>query len=209
MKANVYTIEGVEKGSTQLSETVFGLPYNEALVWQAVNSELANLRLGTANTRDRGEVQGSNAKPYRQKGTGRARRGDIKSPLLVGGGVIFGPKPRDFSYPLPKKLKRLALKTVLSLKVKNGMLKVIEDFTIKSGKTKEVVNILKKLGIEGRATIILKNDDSLLKRAGRNIPYLCFLSYSRLCASDLFYSRTVLLLEGAAQELNVFYGDVK
>jgi large subunit ribosomal protein L4 len=206
MNTIVYTKEGAEKGNVELADNVFGLPYNEALVWQAVNNELANRRLGTASTLGRGEVHGSNAKPYRQKGTGRARRGDKKSPVLVGGGVVFGPKPRDFSYALPKKLKQLALKTILSLKVKSDMLKVIEDFTVESGKTKELAKILEKFTNHDRTTIILKDGDKLIKRAGSNIPYLHFLSYSRLCAHELFYSRNVLLLESAAEELNKFYG---
>jgi large subunit ribosomal protein L4 len=209
MKTKVYTKEGAEKGSVELADSVFGLPYNEALVWQAINNELANQRLGTANTLDRGEVHGSNAKPYRQKGTGRARRGDKKSPLLVGGGVIFGPKPRDFSYSLPKKQKRLALKTILSLKAQNEMLKVVEDFTIESGKTKDLAAILGKLTQRDRTTIILKDNDALIKRAGANIPYVRFLSYNRLRAHDLFYSRSVLVLEGAASELNTFYGSAQ
>jgi large subunit ribosomal protein L4 len=206
MKTKVYTKEGAEKGSAELADSIFGLPYNEALVWQAVNNELANLRLGTANTLGRGEVHGSNAKPYRQKGTGRARRGDKKSPILVGGGVVFGPKPRDFSYSLPRKQKQLAMKTILSLKVKSEMLKVVEDFTIESGKTKDLVKILEKFSNCDRTTIILKDSDALIKRAGGNIPYLYFLSYNRLRAHDLFYSRNVLLLESAAEELNKFYG---
>jgi large subunit ribosomal protein L4 len=206
MNTIVYTKEGAEKGKAELADSVFGLPYNEALVWQAVNNELANRRLGTANTLGRGEVHGSNAKPYRQKGTGRARRGDKKSPLLVGGGVVFGPKPRDFSYALPKKLKQLALKTILSLKVKSDMVKVIEDFTIESGKTKELAKLLEKFTNRDRTVIILKDGDKLIKRAGGNIPYLHFLSYNRLCAHELFYSRNVLLLESAAEELNKFYG---
>jgi large subunit ribosomal protein L4 len=205
MNTIVYIKDGAEKGNIELADGVFGLPYKEALVWQAVNNELANRRLGTASTLGRGEVHGSNAKPYRQKGTGRARRGDKKSPILVGGGVIFGPKPRDFSYVLPKKLKQLALKTILSLKVKSGMLKVVEDFTIESGKTKELAKILEKFTSRDRTTIILKDGDKLIKRAGSNIPYLHFLSYNRLCAHELFYSRNVLLLESAARELNKFY----
>jgi large subunit ribosomal protein L4 len=208
MNTIVYTKDGAEKGSVDLADSVFGLPYKEALVWGAVNNELANRRLGTASTLARGEIHGSNAKPYRQKGTGRARRGDKKSPILVGGGVVFGPKPRDFSYALPRKLKQLALKTILSLKVKNGMLKVVEDFTIESGKTKELAKILEKFTSRDRTTIILKDGDKLIKRAGGNIPCLHFLSFNRLCAHELFYSRNVLLLESAAQELNKFYGEV-
>jgi len=105
MKGTVYSKEGKELRNIELDDAVFGLPINDDVIWYAINNELANKRLGTASTKDRGEVHGSNAKPYKQKGTGRARRGDKKSPLLVGGGTIFGPKPRDFSYSMPKKGK--------------------------------------------------------------------------------------------------------
>ena len=136
MNRTVYSIDGKELRNIELDDAVFGLPVNEDVIWYAINNELANKRLGTASTKDRGEVNGSNAKPYKQKGTGRARRGDKKSPVMVGGGTIFGPKPRDFSYSMPQKAKRLALKSILSLKVQNDTLKVVDDFSIESGKTK-------------------------------------------------------------------------
>ena len=206
MNRTVYSRDGKELRTVELNEEVFGLPVNEDLVWYAINSELANKRLGTACTKDRGEVHGSNAKPYKQKGTGRARRGDKKSPLLVGGGTIFGPKPRDFSWNLPKKAKRLALKTILSLKVQSENLKIVEDFSIESGKTRDLALVLDKFGKLERTVIILKDDDPKVKRAGANIPWLSFLSYNRLRAHDLFYGRRVLLLETAAKNLNEFYG---
>ncbi|MDR2211800.1 MAG: 50S ribosomal protein L4 [Spirochaetaceae bacterium] len=206
MKGTVYSTEGKELHSIELDDAVFGLPVKDGLIWVAINNELANKRLGTASTKDRGEVHGSNAKPYKQKGTGRARRGDKKSPLLVGGGTIFGPKPRDFSYTIPKKAKRLALKTILSLKVQSETLKVVEDFSIETGKTKDLAALLKNFGAPERTVLILKDDDPLLKRAASNIPWLSYLSYNRLRAHDLFYSRRVLLLETAAKNLNEFYG---
>jgi large subunit ribosomal protein L4 len=206
MNRTVYSIDGKELRSIQLDDTVFGLPVNEDVIWYAINNELANKRLGTASTRDRGEVHGSNAKPYKQKGTGRARRGDKKSPVSVGGGVVFGPKPRDFSYSIPKKAKRLALKTILSLKVQSDTLKIVEDFSVESGKTRDLVGLLKNLGADERTVVILKDDDPLVKLAGANIPWLSFLSYNRLRAHDLFYGRRVILLESAAKNLNAFYG---
>jgi large subunit ribosomal protein L4 len=206
MNRTVYSIDGKEKGSIELDDTVFGLPINEDVIWYAINNELANKRLGTASTRDRGEVCGSNAKPYKQTGTGRARRGDKKSPIMVGGGTIFGPKPRDFSYSIPKKAKRLALKTILSLKIQSDNLKIVEDFSVETGKTKDLAVILKNFGESERTVIILKDDDGKVKRAGANIPWLSFLSYNRLRAHDLFYGRRVLLLESAAKNLNAFYG---
>ncbi|MHB9293210.1 putative large subunit ribosomal protein L4 [Hollandina sp. SP2] len=205
MNRTVYSIEGKELRSIELDDAVFGLPVNEDVIWYAIHNELANKRLGTASTKDRGEIHGSNAKPYKQKGTGRARRGDKKSPVIVGGGTVFGPKPRDFSYVLPKKVKRLALKSILSLKVQSDTLKIVEDFSIASGKTKELAGVLAHFGTGERTIIILKDDDPLVKRAGANIPWLRFLSYNRLRAHDLFYGRRVLLLETAAKNLNAFY----
>jgi large subunit ribosomal protein L4 len=206
MNRTVYSIEGKELRSIDLDDAVFGLPVNEDLIWYAINNELANKRQGTASTKDRGEVHGSNAKPYKQKGTGRARRGDKKSPIMVGGGVVFGPKPRDFSYAIPKKAKRLALKTILSLKAQSDTLKVVEDFSIESGKTKELANLLKNFGDSQRTVIILKDDDSRIRRAGANIPWLSFLSYNRLRAHDIFYGRRVIILESATKKLSEFYG---
>jgi large subunit ribosomal protein L4 len=205
MNRTVYSKEGKELRTIELDDAVFGLPINDDVIWYAINNELANKRQGTACTKDRGEVHGSNAKPYKQKGTGRARRGDKKSPILVGGGTIFGPKPRDFSYSIPKKAKRLALKTILSLKVQSEALKVVEDFSIESGKTKDLAKLLDNFGAPERTVLILKDDDPQVKRAAANIPWLSYLSYNRLRAHDLFYGRRVLVLETAVKSLNTFY----
>lgn len=205
MEKKVYSVDGKELRTINLDDKVFGLPVNEDVIYYAINNELANKRVGTACTKDRSEVHGSNAKPYKQKGTGRARRGDKKSPLCRGGGVIFGPKPRDFSYTLPKKVKRLAMKSILSMKAQNDRLTVVEDFTIESGKTKDLVSILKNFPADGRTVIVLKDDDAMIKRAARNIPTVSFLSYNRLRAHDLFYGRKIIMLETAAKNLSNFY----
>jgi len=206
MNCKVFSKEGKELRSIVLDDAVFGLPVNDDLIWYAINNELANKRQGNACTKDRGEINGSNAKPYKQKGTGRARRGDKKSPVLVGGGTMFGPKPRDFSYAMPKKAKRQALKTILSLKAQSDTLKIVEDFSIESGKTKDLVKLLGNFQPGVRTVLVLKDDDTKLKRAAANIPWLTFLSYNRLRAHDLFYGRQVLMLETAAKNLNEFYG---
>ena len=205
METKVYSIDGSELRSIELAEHVFGLPLNTAVIYNAINNELANKRVGTACTKGRAEVHGSNAKPYSQKGTGRARRGDRKSPVLVGGGTVFGPKPRDYGYSIPKKAKRLAMKTILSMKVKNNRLMVVEDFTIEDGKTRRLAKILKDLSLNERTVIILKDDDVMLRRAGRNIPNLSFLSYNRLRAHDLFFGKKVVLLESSVKKLAEFY----
>ena len=207
MEKKVYSTDGKELRTISLDDKVFGLPVNEDVMYYAINNELANMRVGTACTKGRAEVHGSNAKPYKQKGTGNARRGDKKSPINVGGGTIFGPKPRDFSYSIPKKAKRLAMKSILSLQAQSDRLTVVEDFTIESGKTKDLVKILSNFAKGERTVIILKDDDAKIKQAGRNIPYLSFLSYNRLRAHDLFYGRKVILLEGAAKNLSDFYAD--
>ncbi len=207
MNCKVYSKEGKEIRTIALNDNVFGLPVNEDLIWYAINNELANKRQGNASTKGRAEVHGSNAKPYNQKGTGRARRGDKKSPVLVGGGVIFGPKPRDFSYSIPKKAKRLALKTILSLKAQSDTLKIVEDFSVESGKTKDLAKLLDNFEPGLRTVIILKDDDPKIKRAAANIPWVKYLSYNRLEAHELFYGRQVLMLETAAKNLNDFYSE--
>ena len=206
MEKKVYSIDGKELRTIELNDAVFGLPVNEDVIYYAITNELANMRVGTACTKGRAEVNGSNAKSYKQKGTGRARRGDKKSPLLIGGGTIFGPKPRDYSYAIPKKAKRLAMKSILSLKAQDeDRLVVIEDFTVETGKTKDLVKILQAFVQDERTVLVLKDDDAMLKRAGKNIPTLSFLTYNRLRAHDLFYGRKVLVLESAAKNLSSFY----
>lgn len=206
MDKKVYSIEGKELRDITLEDSVFAREVSEGSIYHAINNELANKRVGTACTKGRSEVRGSGAKPWRQKGTGRARSGHKRSPIWVGGGVIFGPKPRDYSYTLPKKIKRLAMKSILSLKASSETFKVVEDFTIDSGKTKELRTILTKLTSEERTVVILKDDDQMIRRAGRNLPNVRFLSYNRLRAHDLFYGKNILMLEGAAVKLNEFYG---
>ena len=206
MKAKVFSIKGEEIKDITLSDEVFGREVSEGSIYYAIRNELANRRVGTACTKGRSEVRGSGAKPWSQKGTGHARSGSKKSPVWVGGGTVFGPKPRDYSYTMPKKMKRAALKSILSLKAQNDSMVIVEDFSIDSGKTKDLVSILKSLSVEGRSVVILKDDDEMVRRAGRNIPGLSILSYNRLNAHDLFYGKKIVVLETAAGNLNEFYG---
>ena len=207
MDKKVYSVDGKELRTITLDDSVFGLPVNDDVIYYAITNELANRRVGTACTKTRSEVHGSNNKPYKQKGTGNARRGDKKSPITVGGGTIFGPKPRDFSYAIPKKAKRLAMKSILSAHAQGDRLTVVEDFTIESGKTKDLVKILNNFAKDERTVLILKDDDKLIKRAARNIPNLTFLTYNRLEAHDLYYGRKVIALESAVKNLSEFYAD--
>jgi len=208
MEAKVFSVNGKEIKTIELNPDVFGIEVSDGSIYHAVNNELANRRVGTACTKTRAEVNYSNTKPFKQKGTGNARRGDKKSPIMVGGGTIFGPKPRDYSYTLPKKVKRLAMKSLLSLSVQEERLVVVEDFTSENGKTKELVAILKNFVEDGKRTaLIMKNDDAMLRRAARNIPYLHVLAYDKLSAKELLYARKVVMLETAAKNLNEFYGE--
>ena len=208
MEAKVFSINGKEIKTIDLNPDVFGIEVSDGSIYHAVNNELANRRVGTACTKTRAEVNYSNTKPFKQKGTGNARRGDKKSPVMVGGGTIFGPKPRDYSYTLPKKVKRLAMRSLLSLSVQEERLVVVEDFTSENGKTRELVAILKNFVEDGKRTVlIMKNDDAMLRRAARNIPYLHVLAYDKLSAKELLYGRKVVMLETAAKNLNEFYGD--
>lgn len=209
MEKKVYSTSGKELRTINLDDKVFGLPVNDDVIYYAITNELANKRVGTACTKTRAEVHGSNNKPYKQKGTGNARRGDKKSPITVGGGTIFGPKPRDFSYSIPKKEKRLAMKSILSAHAQGDRLTVVEDFTVESGKTKDLAAILNNFVKDERTVLILKDDDAKIKQAGRNIPNLSFLAYNRLEAHTLFYGRKVIILESAVKNLSDFYAEDK
>lgn len=203
----VLSREGKELKKLKLSGHVFNTESaSEDTIYYAIHNELANMRVGTASTKGRAEVRGSGAKPWRQKGTGRARAGHKRSPIWVGGGVVFGPKPRDYSYTLPKKVKRLAFRSILTQKIDQNLLTVVEDFNIENGKTKDMAQVLKNLSANSRTVLVLTDADTMLKRAGKNIPNLTILSYNRLRAHDLFYAKRVIVLEKAALSLGEFYG---
>ena len=206
MKTQVYALDGKAVREMELADTVWNREVSEGAIYHAIRNELANRRLGTAKIKDRGEVQGSGKKPWKQKGTGRARAGHKRSPVWVGGGKIFGPRPRDYSYSIPRKLKRLALMSILSLKTKENRLRVVQDFTVETGKTKDLVTAIKSLAAQERTVVVLKDNDAMIRRAGRNVPWLSFLSFNRLAAHDLFYCHKLLVLETAAKNLNEFYG---
>ena len=208
MDKKVFSTDGKELRTITLDDSIFGLPVNEDVIYYAINNELANKRVGTACTKTRSEVHGSNAKPYKQKGTGHARRGDKKSPINVGGGTIFGPKPRDYSYSLPKKVKRLAMKSLLTLAVEEDRLVVVEDFTSENGKTKDMAQIMSAFQTVGQRTVlVMKDDDVMIRRAAKNIPYLRVLAYDKLSAKELLYGRKVIVLKSAVSNLNDFYGE--
>lgn len=202
MDASVLSTEGKEVRKLALSDAVFNREVSEGSIYGAIRNELANLRVGTAKTKGRSEVRGTRKKPWRQKGTGRARAGSRQSPVWVGGGIVFGPQPRDYSYKLPRKVKRAAIKSILSQKTQNGDLTVVEDFTVESGKTRDFVAVMRAIGVvDQKCVLVLKEDDPMLKRAARNVPWVRYLSYNRLRAHDLYYARRVVVMESAAKAL--------
>lgn len=170
MKVNILSIDGAVKNSIDLPEIIFGLDDNPGLVWEAVTNYLANQRQGTAKAKTRGEVRGGGKKPWRQKHTGRARVGSIRSPIWVGGGTVFGPHPRDYSYRMPKQKRRKALCTALSMKLKNQGVKFIEDFEVENHKSKQMAKILKSLNLSSGYTVLVKDTNSKnIILASRNI----------------------------------------
>ena len=168
-KFDLYGINGKIDGSVKASDEVFSAPINEQLVNETLNWYLATGRQGNANTKTRAEVSGGGRKPWRQKGTGRARIGDNRAPHWRHGGVAFGPKPRDYSFSLPIKVRKAAIRAVLSDKAQSGKIKVIEKLSLKQAKTKEMVNMLESLGVKQSALIIIPAHDDAVERASRNI----------------------------------------
>ncbi|MGM0674220.1 MAG: 50S ribosomal protein L4 [Spirochaetota bacterium] len=207
MNAKVLSTEGKELRTIELADEVFGREVKEGAIYYAVNTELANRRVGTASVKTRAQVVGSRKKPWRQKGTGRARSGSRQSPIWVGGGVAFGPQSRDYRQRLPRKQKRVAMKSLLSMVAQEGRLTIVEDFDVASGKTRDLVSILKNLVSSTRTALVLGADSAMIRRAGRNVAWLTPLAYERLSAHELFYAKQVVMTEGAAKELNEFYGE--
>jgi large subunit ribosomal protein L4 len=166
----VRNLQGDTVEQVQLEDRVFALPFNEAVVHQAMVRQLANGRQGTADTKTRGEVSGSKRKVYRQKHTGRARRGSLRSPLLRGGGVAFGPHPRGYEQRMPRKMRRLAIKCLLSAKASAGEMVVVDQLRLKDSKTAEIAQILKALEVTGSALVVTPKPEAALIQAARNLP---------------------------------------
>lgn len=168
-KVDVYNMDGVKTGTIELSDAIFGIEPNQDVLHRAVLNQLANKRQGTHSTKTRSEVNGGGKKPYRQKGTGRARQGSSRSAQHVGGGIIFGPKPRDYSYSLPKKVRRLALKSALSSKVAAGSLIVVDKLEMAEIKTKRMAEVLGKLGVTKSALVVTATRDENVEKSLRNL----------------------------------------
>jgi len=206
MKIDKYSINGEKTGQVELAESVFAGQVNDVLIYELIKSANANLRQGTHSVKRRAEVRGGGAKPWRQKGTGRARAGSSRSPIWRGGGSSFGPKPRDYRIDLSKNIKQAAYRSLFSLKIKEGAVKVVENFSVQ-GKTKEMVQIASKLNLV-KGVLITESEDLLLKRSLSNLSWLKYNNVKRISSREIFYSKDVLITESAVKILNDKYAKV-
>ncbi len=189
----VHNLSGEVVDHIELSEDVFGVPPNQAVVHQALVRQLANARQGTASTKTRAQVSGGGRKPFRQKGTGRARRGSSRSPLLRGGGVAFGPHPRSYRQAMPRKMRRLALRCILSSKVAEGEMVVVEGLTFEEPRTKEMARILAALGVSSSALIVTAEPDVNVYKSARNLEKIKTLPANLLNVVDLLSHKILMI----------------
>jgi len=199
--ARVVDQSGQVTGSVELPATVFGAEINTALLHQAVVRQLANGRQGTHQTKTRAKVSGGGRKPYRQKGTGRARQGSIRAPQWTGGGVVFGPHPRSYRMDMPRKQRRLALRSALSAKAKDGQITVVGDISLDSPRTKTVAELLAGLDAGRRVLMVLGSHNELLEKSARNIPYVQVTLAGNVSVRDLLIADTVLFTRDALEHV--------
>ena len=206
MQVPVYSLSGEIARHIDISDRVFAEPFREAVVHQAMVRQQANVRQGTASTKTRREVAGSSRKLFRQKHTGYARAGSIRSPLRRGGGVIFGPKPRSYRQAMPKKMRRLALRCMLSAKVRDGELRVIEELKLSEPKTKEMVRILAALGLDTSTLIVTGEVEANVVKSARNLALVKTLPANILNLVDLLSHRALLMTESAVRKAEELWG---
>ena len=204
MELAVYNIKGEDTGrKVTLSEEVFGIEPNEHAIYLDVKQYLANQRQGTHKSKERSEVSGSTRKLHKQKGGGGSRIGDINSPVLVGGGRVFGPRPRDYRFKLNKKVKQLARKSALSLKARDGEIVVVENFTIEAPKTKDFINIVKNLKVDGKKVlVVLPSQDNNVYLSSRNVPDAVVTTAADINTYTLLNNRAILIAEGSLEAIN-------
>jgi large subunit ribosomal protein L4 len=200
-KVSTYNTAGTQTGEIELNESVFGVEVNEAVMKQAVIRQLANERLGTHATKTRGMVRGGGKKPWKQKGTGRARCGSIRSPLWVGGGTVFGPHPRDYEQKMPRKARRLAVKSALSDKVNTGELFVLDELVLEAAKTKAVVSIINNFSFAGEKVLFVTDGDDTVVRCARNIKGVKAVSSEGINIFDLLHYTKLFVTKSAVAKI--------
>lgn len=201
----VYKQTGVEAGTMNLDDSVFAVEFNETLVHQVVVAQQNNARQGTKSTLTRTEVRGGGVKPWRQKGTGRARQGSIRSPQWTGGGVVFAPKPRDFSQKVNKQMKRGALCCALSDKVACDAMVVVDEIKLAAAKTKEMVAVMKALGVEKRALLVVTDADEAVVRAANNIPTVTTVNSALINVYDVMANEKLVMTKSAVEKIEEAY----
>jgi large subunit ribosomal protein L4 len=193
--------QGESIGNLTLSDAVFAVENNEQVIYDVVKQQRAAMRQGTSKVKNRSAVKGGGKKPYRQKGTGHARQGTIRAPQYVGGGVVFGPTPRDYDYKVNRKVRRLALKIVLSDKVRQNNLIAVDALVLPSLKTKEMVTVLNNLKTEGKVMVIIDGGDSLVETATRNIPNVVTVAYNHISVYDVMNTNKIVATEAALKKI--------
>lgn len=198
-KVPLYNAQGELVGDFDLDDAVFGAEVNEALLHQAVTMQLAGMRQGTVATKSRGMVSGGGRKPWRQKGTGRARHGSTRSPIWTKGGVVFGPQPRDYKFNLPKKARRVAIKSALSAKVRDGEVLIVEGLHFEAPKTKEMAALLGKMNVDRSAIVVMAEEDANVVLSARNIPGISCMIPTDLNVYDVLRHKNLILTADAAK----------
>ena len=201
---SVYNMEGKEVGSIELNDAVFGVEVNEHLVHMAVVNQLANKRQGTQSAKTRSEVSGGGKKPWRQKGTGHARQGSTRAPQWTGGGIVFAPKPRDYSFKMNKKEKRIALLSALSSKVAESKIVVLDEFKLDEIKTKKFVEVMNNLKVEN-ALVVLEGENKNVVLSGRNIPSVKVTATNEINTYDVLKYTTLVVTKAAVEKLEEVY----
>lgn len=204
-KVNVYNMSGDIVEEIALSEDIFGIEINEHVVWEVVRNQLANKRQGTQSAKTRAEVRGGGRKPWRQKGTGRARQGSTRAPHWVGGGVSFAPKPRDYSYKVPKKVKRLALKSALSSKVLNNQIIVLDELNLEQPKTKEMAKILSNIKADKKALIVMDEKNINVIKSAKNISNVQTALVNTLNVYDILKFDSFIITKDAVRKVEEVY----
>lgn len=204
-KVALYDINGSQVGDIELKDDIFGIEVNNHVMYEAVKNFLANQRQGTQSAKTRAEVRGGGRKPWRQKGTGRARQGSIRSPQWKGGGVIFAPKPRDYSYSIPKKVKRLALKSALTSKVVDNEIIVLDSLTLEQAKTKEMVKVLSNLKANKKSLIVIPERDENVIRAASNIPGVKTAYVNTINVYDILNCDSFIITKDAVNKVEEVY----
>lgn len=202
MEISVYSKQGDKVDTVQLDEKKFGMPIRTALLRDTIAMYEANRRQGTASTKTKAEVAGGGKKPWTQKHTGRARAGSIRSPLWKGGGIVFGPKPRDYSYTIPKKAKKSALYSAIAVRARDNELIIVNDFQFDAPKTKEMASALRALGVYGESClIVLPQPNETIWKSARNIPYVKVMASASLNAYEVLKPKKILLMRGALEKI--------